>query len=125
MDGNARYLAGDAEILAKSYVARAHYKLSSLATGKLDGQPAYFAYCEPPDKPEWGACFIVFVRAQRLHVLKIAYQQARRKDVVQEIAGSFQFLDRPSPTGKAKPAAKISRVPGENHPKEPAGRADR
>src|SRR5437588_6931273 len=90
--GNARYLAGDAEILAKSYVARARYKLSSLATGKLDGQPAYFAYCDPPDKPEWGACFIVFVRQQRLHVLKIAYHQATRKDVVREIAGSFQFL---------------------------------
>src|SRR5438477_373969 len=89
VDGNARYLSGDAEILAKSYVARAHYKLSSLATGKLDGQPAYFAYCEPPDKPEWGACFIVFVRSQRLHVLKIAYQQARGKDVVQELPDSF------------------------------------
>jgi hypothetical protein len=124
VDGNARYLSGDAEILAKSYVARAHYRLSSLASGKLDGQPAYFAYCDPPDKPEWGACFIVFVRAQRLHVLKIAYQQARRKDVVQEIAGSFQFLDHPSPATKPKPPAKISRVPRENHPKETAAGAD-
>ena len=107
-------------------MARAHYKLSSLASGKLDGQPAYFAYCEPPDKPEWGACFIVFVRSQRLHVLKISYQQARRKDVVQEIAGSFQFLDRPgpAPTGKAKSAAKLSRAPGENNPKESAADAD-
>jgi len=124
VDGNARYLTGDAEILAKSYVARAHYKLSSLASGKLDGQPAYFAYCEPPDKPEWGACFIVFVRADRLHVLKISYQQARRKDVVQEIAGSFQFLDHPSPAAKTKPAAKISRVPGASHSKETTAGTD-
>lgn len=120
VDGNAHYLPGDAEILAKSYVARAHYKLASLASGKLDGQPAYFAYCDPPDKPEWGACFIVFVRGQRLHVLKISYQQARRKDVVQEIAGSFQFLDRASPSSATKPAAKISRVTREGHPRVPA-----
>jgi len=124
VDSNAHYLTGDAEILAKSYVARAHYKLASLAAGKLDGQPAYFAYCDPPDKPEWGACFIVFVRAQRLHVLKISYQQARRKDVVQEIAGSFQFLDHPGPAVKAKPPAKISRVPGDNRPKGSAASAD-
>ncbi len=109
VDAAARYLPGDAEILAKSYVNRARYKLLSLASGKLDGQPAYFAYCEPPDKPEWGACFIVFVRQERLHVLKIAYQQARRKDVVRDIAGSFQFLG--TPAVPAKPGAKISRSP--------------
>ena len=114
VDANARYLPGDAEILAKSYVTRAHYKLASLATGKLDGQTAYFAYCEPPDKPDWGACFIVFVRGQRLHVLKIAYHSAQRKEVVQEIAGSFQFLERPA--SAAKPVAKISRIPGKKSP---------
>jgi len=54
------------------------------------------------------------VRAQRLHVLKIAYQQAHRKDVVQEIAGSFQFLARPA--AKAKPTAKVSQVPKTKSP---------
>ena len=104
----------DAEILAKAYVARAHYKMVSLASGRLDGQPAYFAYCEPPDKPDWGACFIVFVRQQRLDILKIAYHRTLRKDVVQEIAGSFQFLTRPAT--KAKPTAKVSQVPKTKSP---------
>jgi hypothetical protein len=110
VDAAARYLPGDAEILAKAYVNRAHYKLVSLAAGKLDGQPAYFAYCEPPDKPDWGACFIVFVRQSRLHVLKIGYHQGTGKDVVQEIAGSFQFLN--APAAPRKPGAKISQAPG-------------
>jgi hypothetical protein len=114
VDGGARYLTGDAEILAKSYVNRAQYKLTHLATGKLDGQTAYFAYCTPPDKPEWGACFIVFVRQQKLHVIKIAFHQLRRKDVVQEIAGSFQFLV--SPTNPEKADSKLSQVPGQKSP---------
>jgi hypothetical protein len=109
VDGNARYLPGDAEILAKSYVQRAQYKLSHLASGKLDGQTAFFAYCAPPDKPDWGACFIVFVRQQKLHVLKIAFNQTVRKNVVQEIAGSFQFLVRPVAPADAVP--KVSQVP--------------
>jgi hypothetical protein len=114
VDGNARYLPGDAEILAKAYVARAHYKLTSLASGRLDGQPAFFAYCEPPDKPEWGGCFIIFVRQQRLHILKIAYHRTVRKDVVQGIAGSFQFLGHAA--ARAKPVAKISQVPKTKSP---------
>jgi len=114
VDSTARYLPGDAEILAKAYVQRAHYKLASLAPGRLDGQAADFAYCEPPDKPEWGACFIVFVRQQRLHILKIAYQRAARKDLVQEIAGSFQFLGHPAV--KPKPGAKLSQVPKTKSP---------
>jgi hypothetical protein len=114
VDGNARYLAGDAEILARAYVSRAHYKLASVAPGKLDGQPAYFAYCEPPDKPDWGACFIVFVRHQKLHILKIAYHRTLRKDVVQQIAGSFQFTGHAAT--KAKTGAKISRAPGQKTP---------
>ncbi len=114
VDRSARYLPGDAEILAKAYVARAHYKMVSLASGRLDGQSAYFAYCEPPDKPDWGACFIVFVRQQRLDILKIAYHRTLRKDVVQEIAGSFQFLARPA--AKAKPTAKVSQVPKTKSP---------
>jgi hypothetical protein len=113
VDTGARYLSGDTEILAKAYVNRAHYKLAHLATGKLDGQPAQFAYCET-DKPDWGACFIVFVRAERLHVLKIAYHQTRRKDLVQEIAGSFQFLG--APTAPRKPGTKISRTSGQKEP---------
>ena len=40
VDGAARYLPGDAEILAKAYVNRAHYKLISLAPGKLDTRTA-------------------------------------------------------------------------------------
>lgn len=116
VDGSARYLPGDAEILAKSYVTRAQYKLTTLSSGKLDGQPAFFAYCQPPDKPDWGACFIVFVRQQRLHVLKIAYHQTRQKDVVREIAGSFQFLSHPDKPANAKPTPKISAVPAKKSP---------
>ena len=77
---------GDAEILAKSYVKRAHYKLISLASGKLDGQPAYFAYSEPPDKPEWGACFIVFVA-----ILGWTFARSRRGSFEQ--AAQIPFTD--------------------------------
>jgi hypothetical protein len=114
VDTGARYLSGDTEILAKAYVNRAQYKLAHLATGKLDGQPAQFAYCDLPDKPEWGACFIVFVRQERLHVLKIAYHQTRRKDLVQEIAGSFQFLA--APAEPRKPTTKLSRTSSQKSP---------
>ena len=53
------------------------------------------------------------MRREQLNVLKIAYHLTKQKDVVQEIAGSFQFLSHPStPPKKASKVSRISRGAG-------------
>lgn len=92
VDGSSRYLAGEAEILARAYVNRAGYRLRKVVAGQIDGQPAQFAYCAAIDRSGWQGCFVVSVREGKLYVLKIAFQGAGGEAHVQEIVNSFQFL---------------------------------
>jgi hypothetical protein len=91
VDGGSRYLAGDAEILARAYVQRASYRLQKLVAGEIDSHAAQLAYCEPTDRDGWQGCFAVTVREGKLYVLKIAYQ-GDGETRVREILSSFQFL---------------------------------
>jgi hypothetical protein len=92
VDGGSRYLAGDAEILARAYVQRASYRLDKLSPGKIDSQPAQFAYCVPNDASDWRGCFVVMIREGKLYVLKIAYHGEGSEARVREIVDGFQFL---------------------------------
>lgn len=111
VDGGSRYLAGDAEILARAYVQRASYRLEKLTPGKIDAQPAQFAYCLPSDNSDWRGCFVVMVRDAKLYVLKIAYQGDGAEARVRQIVEGFQFLPVRAADSSAAGGKESAKVP--------------